>query len=194
MLTNYHWTICWISFKPFVKIIATIQWLYHFHMLMVCISSSEFDTQAQYFEYVIFSKRNQLLTKRQRCRITTYLFSNHHFASLTVAIMTCFQLQVSTGPDAELFVSHPLLDCCFYTGLNDGNPVCLHAGVTGSRECLLLSGTLSYICICLGSLLPHTRFYICALDYDYVWHIVNLAILYSIPLVRLSFPYWFWPQ
>jgi hypothetical protein len=31
-----------------------------------------------------------------------------------------------------------------------------------------------------GSVLPYTRFFSCLLDYDYVWHLVNFAILYYI--------------
>jgi hypothetical protein len=47
-----------------------------------------------------------------------------------------------------------------------------------SRGCLLLLGTWSYFCICRRSVLPYTRFCNCLLDYDYVIHIVNFAILY----------------
>jgi hypothetical protein len=47
-----------------------------------------------------------------------------------------------------------------------------------SRGCLLLLGTRSYLRICRWSVLPYTRFCNCLLDYGYVLHIVNLAILY----------------
>jgi hypothetical protein len=49
-----------------------------------------------------------------------------------------------------------------------------------SSGCLLLLGTWSYLCICRGSVLHCTWFCICLLDYDYVWHIVNFAILHLI--------------
>jgi hypothetical protein len=44
--------------------------------------------------------------------------------------------------------------------------------------CLLLLGTWSYLRICRRSVLPYTRFCNCLLDYGYVLHIVNFAILY----------------
>jgi hypothetical protein len=47
-----------------------------------------------------------------------------------------------------------------------------------SRGCLLVRGTWFYLCICQRSVLPYTRFWNCLLDYDYVLHIVNFAILY----------------
>jgi hypothetical protein len=49
-----------------------------------------------------------------------------------------------------------------------------------SRGCLLLRSIWSYLRICRRSMLPYTRFCNCLLDYDYVLHIVNLAILYYI--------------
>jgi hypothetical protein len=48
-----------------------------------------------------------------------------------------------------------------------------------SRGCLLLLGTWSYLRICRRYVLPYTRICNCFLDYDYVLHIVNLAILYE---------------
>ena len=47
-----------------------------------------------------------------------------------------------------------------------------------SRGCLLLHGTWSYLRFCRRSVLPYTRFCICFLDCDYVWHNVNFAFLY----------------
>jgi hypothetical protein len=48
-----------------------------------------------------------------------------------------------------------------------------------SRGCLPLLGTWSYLRICRRSVLPYTRFCNCLLDYDFVLHIVNFAILYQ---------------
>jgi hypothetical protein len=55
-----------------------------------------------------------------------------------------------------------------------------------SRGCLLLRGTWSYLRICRRSVLPYTRFCNCFLDYDYVWHIANFAILYYFRVVLNS--------
>jgi hypothetical protein len=52
-----------------------------------------------------------------------------------------------------------------------------------SRGCLLLRGTWSYLRICRRSVLPYTPFCNCLLDYDYVLHIVNFAILYLIHFI-----------
>jgi hypothetical protein len=72
--------------------------------------------------------------------------------------------------------------------LMTGNPVCLISTKAAQQMwpvrggCLLLHSALSFLCICRWSVLPHTRFCICFLDYDYmyVWHIVNFAISYLI--------------
>jgi hypothetical protein len=64
-----------------------------------------------------------------------------------------------------------------------------HGGCDLSAEDAFLLGTWSYLRICRRSVLPrnrfcrrsvlpHTQFYNCLLDYDYVLHIVNFAILY----------------
>jgi hypothetical protein len=42
-----------------------------------------------------------------------------------------------------------------------------------SKGCLLLWYNL---CICWRSVLPHTRFCICLLDYDYAWHIFDVTL------------------
>jgi hypothetical protein len=47
-----------------------------------------------------------------------------------------------------------------------------------SRGCSLLHNTWSYLRICRRFVLPYTQFCNCLLDYDYVLHIVNFAILY----------------
>jgi hypothetical protein len=69
------------------------------------------------------------------------------------------------------------------TAFTTGNPVYL-ISTKGTRRvwpvsggCLLLLGTWSYLCICRRSMLPYTRFCNCLLDYGYVLHIVNFAIL-----------------
>jgi hypothetical protein len=54
-----------------------------------------------------------------------------------------------------------------------------------SRGCSLLQGTWSYLRICRGSMLPYTRFCICFLDYDYVWHIINFSILYWLYIILI---------
>jgi hypothetical protein len=56
-----------------------------------------------------------------------------------------------------------------------------------SRGYLLLHGTWSYLRICQRSVLPYTRFGICLLDYNYVWHI-NFAILYFSGLIWRTAP------
>jgi hypothetical protein len=48
-----------------------------------------------------------------------------------------------------------------------------------SRGWLPFLGTWSYLRICQRSVLPFTRFRNCLLDYGYLLHIVNFAILYS---------------
>jgi hypothetical protein len=68
--------------------------------------------------------------------------------------------------------------------LRTGNPVYLISNRGArqvwqvSRGYLLLLGTWSYLCICRRYVLPYTRFCNCLLDYSYVLHIVNFAILY----------------
>jgi hypothetical protein len=47
-----------------------------------------------------------------------------------------------------------------------------------SKGYLLLRCTWYYLCICRGSVLLYTRFCNCLLNYDYILHIVNFAILY----------------
>jgi hypothetical protein len=70
--------------------------------------------------------------------------------------------------------------------LTTGNPVYLISTKGArrvwpfSRGCLLLRGTWSYPRIFRGTVLLYIRFCICHLDYDYVSHIINFAILYSV--------------
>jgi hypothetical protein len=72
--------------------------------------------------------------------------------------------------------------------LTTGNPVYLISTKGArwvwpvSRGCLLILSTWSYLRICRRSMLPYTRFCNCLLDYDYVLHIVNFAILYFLSL------------
>jgi hypothetical protein len=47
-----------------------------------------------------------------------------------------------------------------------------------TRGCLLLRRTWSHLGIFRGSVVPHTRFGNCLMDYDCVWLIVNFALLY----------------
>jgi hypothetical protein len=47
-----------------------------------------------------------------------------------------------------------------------------------SRKSLLIRRPGSYICICWRYMLPYTRFCNCPLDYHYMLHIINFAILY----------------
>jgi hypothetical protein len=56
-----------------------------------------------------------------------------------------------------------------------------------SRGCLILTHNWSYLCICRIYMLSYNRFCNCLLDYGYVLHIVNFAILY----VKLAL-YQFW--
>jgi hypothetical protein len=72
----------------------------------------------------------------------------------------------------------------FHTALRTDNPVHLISTEDErrvwpvNRGSLLLLGTWSYLRICQRSVLPYTRICNCLLDYDYVLHIFNFAILY----------------
>jgi hypothetical protein len=53
-----------------------------------------------------------------------------------------------------------------------------------STGCLLLLGTWSYLRFCRRSVLPYTWFCNCLLDYGYILHIINFAILYVFLMAR----------
>jgi hypothetical protein len=55
---------------------------------------------------------------------------------------------------------------------------CVFKGKIIKKILFKINGTWSYIRTFWKSVMPYTRFCVCPLDYDYVLHIVNFAILY----------------
>jgi hypothetical protein len=64
--------------------------IYHFHLLMVCISPSWFDTQEPVLRMRTFQNAANNWQKSWCCRVLMNLVSSHHFARSTVTIMTLF--------------------------------------------------------------------------------------------------------
>jgi hypothetical protein len=129
-----------------------------------------------------FQKRGKLLTK-------TLMLQGYNESRLRPLFRKLYSRYNNLVCDYKLslvHVSSPLLDCHFHTGLTTGNSVYL-ISTKGtwrvwpvSRGCLLLLGTRCYLCIWQGSVLPYTQFCNCLLDWDYVLHIANFAIVYLI--------------
>jgi hypothetical protein len=64
--------------------------IYHFHLLMICISPSWFDTLEHVLLMSTFKSEVNYWQESWYCRFITNLVWNHHFANSTVAIMTLF--------------------------------------------------------------------------------------------------------
>jgi hypothetical protein len=157
---------------------------YHFHLLIVCISPSWFDTAC--FAYDDFSNRGKLLTKK-------LMLQGYIKSRLKSSFCKFYGRYNDLFCDFKLSLAHMLNDL-FHTlcktvmsilALTTGNPVYI-ISTEGARRmwpvfkgCLLLRGTWSYLRICRGSVLPYTRFCNCLLHYDYMYvlHIVNFATM-----------------
>jgi hypothetical protein len=153
--------------------------IYHFHLLMVYISP-----RRACFAYENFSKWAKILTIK-------LMLQGYDESRLKSSFRKFYSRYNDLVCDYNLSLAHMLNlshTLCYTVvsilALTTGNPVYLIL-IRGarrvwpvSRGCLLLRGTWSYLRICRGSMLPHNKFCICLLDYDYVWHIVNFAILY----------------
>jgi hypothetical protein len=151
---------------------------YHFHLLVDSIRKSM-------FAYEDFSKRGNLLTKKM-------MLHGYNESRLKSSFCKFYGRYNDLVCDYKLSQAHMLNDLlhtiCWTVistlTLTTGNPENLISTKGArrvwrvSRGCLLLLDTWSYLRICRRSVLPYTRFFNCLLNYDYVLHNVNFAILY----------------
>ena len=126
------------------------------------------------------------------CKVIMILVWNHHFANSTVVIMTLFAITNYHWPICLVICFIQFVRLSYpYTGHDDGLSRIPNfdwgrtAGVTGQQRMLthpwhlILPSHLSEVHVALYSI------WNCLLDYDYVLHIVNFAILYC-PLGGIS--------
>jgi hypothetical protein len=115
VILHYFWQICYMSryfyliLTPMADlqlrymtnvIILTLQSstflfcvvTYHFHLLMICISPSWFDTQEHVLRMRTFQNEANYLQKGWWCKVMMNLVWSHHFANSMVAIMTLFAI------------------------------------------------------------------------------------------------------